>query len=225
MSQFIPFQSQIRQPLPIIRGSKDYQDFRRLLDRIDHILTQSGIEQEIVSKYLEIAKRDKYLSYPKAITNQKQIRKALCCSIARNLTGLSFRKFRVRVADSPILQRFLRINEWGIIRVPSKSQCQRYEEMFSSEMIAHIIILLNQSAGDPGNLFQLENPVSLKEFYIDSTCVDANVHFPVDWVLLRDAVRTLIESKIKKPLIRQAGSAEAFVGSTATGRKHCHYHI
>jgi hypothetical protein len=28
---------------------------------------------------------------------------------------------------------------------------------------------------------------------------------------------------IKKPLICQAGSAEAFAGSTATGREHFHY--
>jgi hypothetical protein len=29
--------------------------------------------------------------------------------------------------------------------------------------------------------------------------------------------------RIKKPLIRQAGSAEAFVGSAAAGREHMYY--
>jgi len=27
---------------------------------------------------------------------------------------------------------------------------------------------------------------------MDSTCIQANIHFPVDWVLLRDAVRTMM---------------------------------
>ncbi len=30
--------------------------------------------------------------------------------------------------------------------------------------------------------------------WIDSTCLKANIHFPVDWVLLRDAVRTLVKA-------------------------------
>ena len=29
---------------------------------------------------------------------------------------------------------------------------------------------------------------------MDSFCLEANIHFPVDWVLLRDAARTLIKS-------------------------------
>ena len=29
-------------------------------------------------------------------------------------------------------------------------------------------------------------------FWADSTCIDANIHFPVDWVLLRDATRSLL---------------------------------
>ncbi len=30
--------------------------------------------------------------------------------------------------------------------------------------------------------------------WIDSTCLKANIHFPIDWVLLRDAVRTLVKA-------------------------------
>ena len=31
--------------------------------------------------------------------------------------------------------------------------------------------------------------------------------------------------EIKKPLIRQAGSAEAFLNSATTGREHIYYHL
>ena len=29
---------------------------------------------------------------------------------------------------------------------------------------------------------------------MDTTCVRANIHYPVDWVLLRDATRTLMKA-------------------------------
>jgi len=37
---------------------------------------------------------------------------------------------------------------------------------------------------------------------MDTTCVEANIHFPVDWVLLRDATRTLMKATA---LIRRHG--------------------
>jgi hypothetical protein len=42
----------------------------------------------------------------------------------------------------------------------------------------------------------------LEEYFLDSTCLKANIHFPTDWVLLRDAVRTLMKATL---LIRKAG--------------------
>jgi hypothetical protein len=35
-------------------------------------------------------------------------------------------------------------------------------------------------------------PVNCKNTFTDSTCIKANIHFPVDWVLLRDAVKSLV---------------------------------
>ncbi|MEI6601785.1 MAG: hypothetical protein WCN21_14985 [Comamonadaceae bacterium] len=48
----------------------------------------------------------------------------------------------------------------------------------------------------------LANAVELDFVWMDSTCIKANVHFPVDWVLLRDAARTLIKAVV---LIRKHG--------------------
>jgi hypothetical protein len=36
--------------------------------------------------------------------------------------------------------------------------------------------------------------LELDAYFLDTTCVQANIHFPVDWVLLRDAARTLIKA-------------------------------
>jgi hypothetical protein len=30
--------------------------------------------------------------------------------------------------------------------------------------------------------------------FLDTTCLKANIHFPVDWVLMRDGVKSLMQS-------------------------------
>jgi hypothetical protein len=40
----------------------------------------------------------------------------------------------------------------------------------------------------------LAQPVDLDACFLDTTCVEANVHYPVDWVLFRDATRTLMKA-------------------------------
>jgi hypothetical protein len=40
----------------------------------------------------------------------------------------------------------------------------------------------------------LAPPLDLESAFLDSTCLCANIHYPVHWVLLRDATRTLMAS-------------------------------
>jgi hypothetical protein len=40
----------------------------------------------------------------------------------------------------------------------------------------------------------LSEPLDLSTMFLDTTCVKANIHFPVDWVLLRDGVKSLMQS-------------------------------
>ena len=61
----------------------------------------------------------------------------------------------------------------------------------------------------------LKEALNMEDYFLDSTCLKANVHFPTDWVLLRDGVRTLMKATL---LIRRAGlrgrmeAPEAFLG-------------
>ena len=41
--------------------------------------------------------------------------------------------------------------------------------------------------------YELERALDDRTLWIDATCLKANIHFPVDWILLRDAVRTLVK--------------------------------
>jgi hypothetical protein len=43
-------------------------------------------------------------------------------------------------------------------------------------------------------LLYREAALRFDAFFADTTCVKANIHFPVDWVLFRDATRTLIKA-------------------------------
>ena len=38
----------------------------------------------------------------------------------------------------------------------------------------------------------LDAGLNVRELYADCTCLESDIHFPVDWVLLRDAARTMV---------------------------------
>ncbi len=52
--------------------------------------------------------------------------------------------------------------------------------------------LLSVASGSP-DAIGLADPLETAEIFVDSTCLMANVHFPVDWLLLRDGVRTIVK--------------------------------
>jgi transposase, IS5 family len=60
----------------------------------------------------------------------------------------------------------------------------------------------------------LSEPLDLETCFVDATCLSVNIHYPVDWVLLRDATLTLMHSVA---LIRDLGlkhrmeSPESFI--------------
>ena len=63
----------------------------------------------------------------------------------------------------------------------------------------------NTAVANPAGAQELlysEVALSFDEIFADTTCVKSNIHYPVDWVLLRDATRTL--TKVIK-LIRSQG--------------------
>ncbi len=53
------------------------------------------------------------------------------------------------------------------------------------------------AVADPAGAQELlysDMALKFDEIFADTTCVKSNIHFPVDWVLLRDATRTLIQA-------------------------------
>jgi hypothetical protein len=137
---------------------------------------------------------------------------ALRTNIARNLTGLGHRDFATRLADSPLRQWFLRVGEMGSIKAFSKSTSDRLSRWASEQTVRLINEKLtallaatepqSEPTETPATTFGLAEPIQFDDVYFDRTCVKADIHFPIDWVLLRDAARTLMKAT---PLIRKHG--------------------
>lgn len=141
-------------------------------------------------------------------------RTALRSNIASHLTNTSLRDQSVKLADSGLMRWFCRVNEFGNIRAPSKSTLGRYENWLDCESIRELINTITQQAAGltlPSHLqleepstqpLNLASPIELHDIWWDGTCLKAPIHYPVDWVLLRDICRTLMKACI---LIRKQG--------------------
>jgi hypothetical protein len=89
-----------------------------------------------------------------------------------------------------------------VVRVPSKSEPQRFAQWLPAAEMRAIIDGLSLSGLKRSKKLQLKTPLDLDNYFLDTTCLKANIHFPTDWVLLRDGVRTLMKAT---ELIRKNG--------------------
>ena len=143
---------------------------------------------------------------------------ALRYSLLLGLTGLSYRKLSHQVANSHLFQWFTHANFVDAARPVSKSTLERFEKMFSSEEITKLIHNVNRATASEENaaeLFYQETALRFDKVFADTTCVKCNIHAPVDWVLLRDATRTLLQAIIlirKQGLFHRIGFPEQFIG-------------
>ena len=210
---FIPCEEHFRPVLPTIEGNVDYLALRGQLITIDELLRTSGVENEFVVRSLEhwiktlseseveqielsgegqsgVIQLEDLVSGKRQQRFQEHSIRALRCSIARTLLVGSFRDFAARLADSPLLQWFCKVAQLDRVKVPAKSTVQRYSTWLPEEDMREVINVLLRKAGaamaDGKQVLDLEEPLDLSTMFLDTTCVTANIHFPVDWVLLRD---------------------------------------
>jgi hypothetical protein len=212
MKKMVPEQMDLSRELPVVIGNVDYEECAWRFGEIDRLLRGSGIEDDFVETALvrweeegrgRAEKEGRKHREPggKTLARMQRIfREALRCNIARLLTEKEYRPFSMRLADSTLLQWFCGIERFEAIRVPSKSTLERYDKMAPEEDVRALVNRLNMLAvcGEVG----LKTELNLEAYFSDATCVKAAIHFPVDWVLLRDGVRTLVKAIL---LIRKHG--------------------
>jgi hypothetical protein len=200
--RIVAFQEELRPDLPNIYSTYDYRTFRDILIKIDEILVKSGLEHDLILEALHPGdeKTPVDLQKPKLVNNSnhhyKILKHALRCNIARHLTGESYRLFSLRLSDSTLFQWFAGISGFGSRKAVSKSTLERYEKYFNEQQMANKVRnwMSELSKEEKATQTGLIRPVSFKQIFMDTTCVDANIHYPVDWLLLRDASRSLLSA-------------------------------
>lgn len=147
----LPEQEELQPPVPTVLGSVDYRTWRQRLERIDEILRTSRVEEAFVrlclkrrlaegkQKAEQEGRPDQRMCEGDQILFQRISSVALRTTIARTLTGASFREFSARLADSSLLQWFCRLSRLGVVRIPGKSQLQLYQERRS--FLARVLIV------------------------------------------------------------------------------------
>lgn len=202
--QIIPFPQELRPCLPTIVGNVDYLTLRQRLEQIDALLRQSGVERDFVQRALAGWRRAAKAE-PAAREQEKfqqRSRRALRCTVLRTLLQEDYRGFSVQLAGNPLYQWFCLVDALDQVRVPSKSELQRFAHWLDPKAMRQVINGLLKGAVDQPRKLGLKEALDLEEYFLDSTCLKANIHFPTDWVLLRDGVRTLMKATL---LIRRAG--------------------
>ena len=194
-------QLEFRQEIPdSVYGTLDYREFRDRFIKIDEVLTKSNLEHTLASKALEKYFSD-HATTPQEFHKRRNIaslykmfRYAVRCNLARHLTGESYRAFSIKLADSCLFQWFTRSGDFGSNKAISKSSLERYEKYFDQEQVSDAIKKWLATLLDAGHAEDvgLNNPLDFASTFTDATCVKANIHFPVDWVLFRDAARSFL---------------------------------
>lgn len=210
MSNVIPLQVEFRPVLPTVRGNVEYQRFEADLVRLDQILVLGGVEDLFVDLSLKrwLAGDGPRVPTPKQQGQfQRQSAQALRCLVLKQLLGEDLRGMSRRLAECALFQWFCGVDRLEEVRAPSKSQLGRYLTWLPRKQLDQVIGRLIRASAQVEatsgvNRLFLANDLELDTVWIDSTCVEANVHFPVDWVLLRDATRTLMKAT---DLIRRHG--------------------
>ena len=199
-----------RPVLPVVLNNADYLQRESLLKRMDQLLTLSGLEESFIeaSVLKWLGGRDDSKVSGEAMAKQvDRARRALRCNILINLLQLPYREMSIRLAECALYQWFCHIDRLSEVKVPSKSEIGRFIEMVDAETLKELNHVMISKAAEPASeegtqVLNLKNEIELKTIWMDSTALKANIHFPVDWVLLRDGVRTLMLATI---LIRQHG--------------------
>ena len=185
----LAFQNELCPELPPVVGNQDFSELLALLTRVDELVVLSGLEEKFVASFPKKKRRTE--------KQRRRLVMALRCTLIRMLFGLPYRRAARDLAMNYPYQKFCKLIRVDQIIAPSHSTLERYEKMVPPEIIQALITHVNDGAAASANeagvqSLDLETPVDLSVEYIDATALKARVHYPIDWLLLRDAVRTLV---------------------------------
>jgi len=202
VGEVIVLQSWLRPALTEVGANKDYEQFRDQLAAVNGLLSTAHLEALAMDLAVE--------GYEKASARQRRVRKqfamkALRVQVLKSMLGNpSYRSLSQSVARSDLLADFCGVRRIDGIKGVAKSTLERASKFFSRTHVRwmHQLLLEMSAESDRARELGLQRAIEMGEVLIDSTCLEANIHYPTDWVLLRDVSRTLLKATT---LIRAAG--------------------
>ncbi len=210
MPEILPIQQLFDKDIPEEFGNYEYRQERQLLIDIDQIIENSGIEtlfiqyfldREYVEKTIEsfgTGKKVK-LTHIERLNIHIEAVMALRISILRKHLNLSLRKFSLALSHSDLYKWFCGINRFSVPRIPSKTRINNLENAISPHLTADVEKMLFATLQHDSVILE---PLDFSQVYFDCTCIDTNIHYPIDWLLLRDSTRTLMKALAR---IRKSG--------------------
>ena len=158
LPELVPEQEHLTGYIPTVFGPVEFREWKKQLERIDEILRSSVVEQTF--QRLSLARRNEEERRAAASENrpvyewstgeqayyQRLSSQALRCNVARTLTGGSFRDFGCRLAESPLLQGFCKLDRIDTVRIPGKSALQRYSQWLPEQEMRKVIDTLRAEA-------------------------------------------------------------------------------
>jgi len=218
LPELVPEQEFLTSYVSTVIGPVEFRVWKKQLERINEILGLSEVEKsfqrlslgrrnEAEQREAEKEKRPfRPLSVGEQASYQRLSSQVLRCNVAQTLVGEDFRGFSCRLSESELLQWFCKLDRLEGVRIPGKSTLQRYSQWLPETDMRKVIDTLVAAARgkdeDGKQPLGLAAGLDLESYFLDTTCVRLNIHFPVDWVLLRDAARTLMKAT---KLIRKRG--------------------
>ena len=199
----VTLQSWLRPALTAVRSNLDYERYRAELEQISAALGRGLIEAKAIAYAIEALPEDSSVA-----TRRKAAEFAVFAfraELLRHLLNLpSFRAYSRMLASSDLLADFCGILTIEGIKWSSKSTLDRASKFFSAEQMADLNEHLNQLVSKQASSGQvcLDEVVDFSVCLVDSTCFEANIHFPTDWLLLKDVAHNLLKALI---LIRAEG--------------------
>ena len=202
MPVILPIQSRFDKSIPDNFGNCEYRTERELLIAIDAIINQCNLEDPVIAYFLDAASANKYISVfgtgksARLTSDERDNARAdavlaLRMSILRKRLRLSLRKFSLALSHSDLYKWFCGINRFCIPKVPGKTKVGDLENYIHPTLTEEIDnCLLQSTASDQ----VLDEPLDFSRSYVDCTCIRANIHYPTDWVLLRDSTLTLMKA-------------------------------
>lgn len=183
-------------PVIVSKEMEEYWDF---YNRLQSQIENDGLEAAYAQSYMKQKKanREKALksqNRPPRVSEEEldgyytEGELAFRTNLVQQYENVSYRGLHRLLASNVFLQDFCGLSNLKEIVIPSKSQLQKYSTFLEDEQFAKIY-----ECGVE-NIFSDDKDYEAGDLYGDSTCIQANMHYPVDWLFIVDGIRTMTKA-------------------------------